>query len=435
MGMTSPVAYGVAMIDDGAWWATYYVFTGLIPLLGVCAWLLGLLLHGLGRSTAVALGFTVFAIGDAMGATFASAVGMTQQAPDLGMVASAAIAIAIPLLFVVGLAMFGRRRAAGLLLAGAALPWTAWWAMYLVDIALGAPWEPLQTVALFLAGVGPLLLGVAIAAAGDPVPTPDPWAPPGRPGSRRPLSLGRRLFGEAQYGLVGPSIVFALVGATAAGLALPGFTPAQVVVAVLAAVVGTEIELRWIQPRVRPALEAYHWVGRSELARFRAATGQPVPTSMGAFRSWLARTPETDATRPYRVEMLTVLDRFDEAQAELDRIAPSVTLDGLKRETLAQELAWRQGAPADVASLVTTASAIGPADDPERLAADGLVAWWSSQVALAALDPSWRNPLAAYRGRLGAAAAGLHARSMRLRTLIVPLVLAVGLVGLNQLGR
>ena len=57
---------------------------------------------------------------------------------------------------------------------------------------LGRDGATLLIVAMFLAGLGPLLIGAALIAAGDPVPVPDPGAPMGRPGSRRPGSMGHR---------------------------------------------------------------------------------------------------------------------------------------------------------------------------------------------------------------------------------------------------
>ena len=70
------------------------------------------------------------------------------------------------------------------------------------------------------------------------------------------------------------------------------------------------------------------------------------------------------------------------------------------------ESGWQEGAPADLPALTSLAAATGEEGSPERLAADGLIAWWSSRTALAAMDPDWRQPLATFRARLGAAANG-----------------------------
>src|SRR4029079_16315082 len=178
---------------------------------------------------------------------------------------------------------------------------------YVVEVLRGRDGATLLILAMFLAGLGPLLIGADLIADGDPMPVPDAAAAVGRPGSRRPGTMGHRLIAEATYGAVGPAFVLAFVAATTVGIVLPGQLVLQLAVAVAAAAIGTEIELRWIPPRVRPAIEGFHWVGLGELARFRAGTGEAVPTSSKAFRAWLGRHPESDATRPWRIAMVTFL--------------------------------------------------------------------------------------------------------------------------------
>jgi hypothetical protein len=284
-----------------------------------------------------------------------------------------------------------------------------------------------------VAGLGPLLIGMALIAAGDPVPLPDPGAPMGRPGSRRPGSMGHRLIAEATYGAVGPAFVLAVVAAAVVGVVLPGQPILQLVIAVIAVAIGTEIELRWIPPHVRPAIEGFHWVGLGELARFRAATGEASPSSAKGFRTWLARHPESETSRPWRIEMLTFLGEYGEARAELDRWTTSNPYERLHRASLSAEGGWQQGGPADLPALASLAAETGQDVSPERLAADGLVAWWSSRTALAAMDPDWQRPLAAFRARLGNAANGLHAKALRRRTIALPMIIAVGFVLLGQL--
>ena len=77
----------------------------------------------------------------------------------------------------------------------------------------------------------------------------------------------------------GPAFVLAFVAATTVGLALQAQLVLQLIVAVVAAAIGTEIELRWIPPQVRPAVEGVP-LGRAGRARaFSApATGERVPT-------------------------------------------------------------------------------------------------------------------------------------------------------------
>ena len=268
----------------------YYVFYATGPVLAVGAWLIGLALHGLGRSTTLVLAVVVFAVGLVMGTALSAALGFLQRQPSIATVVGSMWLLAVPLIAVIVLAMSGHRRAAGLLMTGAAAPWTAIWGWYILEVLLGRDGATLLIAAMFLVGLGPLLIGAALIAAGDPVPVPDPGAPMGRPGSRRPGSMAHRLIAEATYGAIGPAFVLAFVAAATVGIVLPGQLVLQVAVAVAAAALGTELELRWIPPRVRPAIEAFHWVGLGELARFRAGTGEAVPTSAKGFRTWLAGT-------------------------------------------------------------------------------------------------------------------------------------------------
>jgi hypothetical protein len=411
----------------------YYAFYATGPVLAVGAWLVGLVLHGLGRSTTLALAVVVFAIGLVMGASLSAALGFLERQPSIGTVIGSMWFLAVPLIGVIALAMAGRRRAAGLLLAGTAVPWTAIWGWYIVEVLLGRDGATLLIVAMFLAGLGPLLIGAALIAAGDPMPVPDPNSPMGRPGSRRPGSMGHRLIADATYGAVGPAFVLAFVAAVSVGAVLPTQPILQLVLALAAAAVGTEIELRWIPPRVRPAIEGFHWVGLGELARFRAATGGASPTSRKGFQEWLERHPESEATRPWRIEMLNYLGDRGQARAEIERWTPSTSFERLHRASLLADIAWQDGGPAEVPTLAGLAAQTAGDDSPERLAADGLVAWWSSRTALAAMDPDWQRPLATFRTRLGHAADGLHARAFRRRTIVLPMIVAGGLVLLGQL--
>ena len=429
------VPYRVGVISAEAWRAVIVFMQLVVPLLGALVWIVGLVMHGLGGSTAWPLRFGVFAIAVAMGTTLNLLIGVTQQQPTPTAVVNAVLSVGVPLAIVVALAMSGRRRVAGLVLLGLAVPWTVVWALYLVDVALGATWDPVFTAAMFVAGLAPVFIGAALILGGDPVYAPDPAAPAGRPGSRRPMSLGNRLVAESRYGAVGPSLVITLAATTAVSLALPTAPIAQFAVVLVAALGATELELRWIPPRVRPAMEAYHWVGRHEIEGFRSAGAGKVPVTPKGMRTWLTDVPETDLTRPYRVDVLIFLGEYAAAGSELDRMPETTPLERFRKASLADELGWRQGAPTDVERRRRLAAETGPEGDAARLLADGMVAWWTSQAELAALDPGWRTPLATFRERLGAAAAGLHATAFRTRTLFLPLLMGGCFVGLNALVR
>ena len=130
--------------------------------------------------------------------------------------------------------------------------------------------------------------------------------------------------------------------------------------------------------------------------------------------------------------MLNFLGEHGEARAEIERWSPASPFERIHRASLAAEIGWQEGGPADLPALASQAAETGQDGSPERLAADGLVAWWSSRTALAAMDPGWQRPLATFRARLGDAANGLHAKALERRTIVLPMIVAVGFVLLGQ---
>ena len=85
----------------------YYLFYGAGPVLAVGAWLIGLVLHGLGRSTTLALALVVFAVGLVMGSALSAALGFLQREPSIGTVIGSMWFLAVPLIGVIVLAMAG----------------------------------------------------------------------------------------------------------------------------------------------------------------------------------------------------------------------------------------------------------------------------------------------------------------------------------------
>ena len=113
------------------------------------------------------------------------------------------------------------------------------------------------------------------------------------------------------------------------------------------------------RPGCGPRSRAFHWVGLGELARFRAATGEASPPRPRRFRTWLARHPESDATRPWRIEMLSFLGEHGEARAELERWTPANPFERIHRASLAAEIGWQEGGPADLPALASLAAETG----------------------------------------------------------------------------
>jgi hypothetical protein len=370
-----------------------------------------------------------FGLSLGIGAT--AMVGILQQSPsaDGVMIAMASLAFGVAPVVVLGFA--GRRRAAALYAIGLFAPWTLVFGVHLVDLVAGADHAPLVTTAAFLAGAVPLVAAALVAGRPDPVPLPDPLAPAGRPGSHQTGALSRALLARTRYGEVGPSLVLGLV----AGLAVSTFVPAMPLAALLAvaagAILGTELEVRWIPASIRPAAEAFHWIGRGAIADFRAASGSAVPTRRGAMEQWLAMAPDTDAARRFRVELLAHLGRLDEARAAAARLPDTTPLDRFRGAAATADIDWKAGRGAPIEQLSALAEAVGPLGDPGRREAEGIVAWVESQARVAELDPAWPEPLARFRDTLGADAVGLHATAMRRPVLTTALVASLAVVLLN----
>jgi hypothetical protein len=403
----------------------------LSPLAVAAGYAYGLLAHHAGRSTLPATVLMAAGLGLSLGIGATATIGQLQRAPSAGGAVLAMLSLAIAIAPVMVLGFAGRRRAAALYAAGAATPWTLVFGIHLVDLVTGADHAPLVTTAAFLAGAVPLVAAALVAVRPDPVPLADPLAPAGRPGSHQTGALSRALMARTRYGEVGPSLVLGLV----AGLAVSTFVPAMPLAALLVvtagALLGTELEVRWIPTSIRPAAEAFHWIGRGAIADFRAATGAAVPTRRGAIEQWLAMAPDTDAARRFRVELLAHLGRLDEARSAAQRLPDETALDRFRGAAAAADIDWKAGRGAPIDELTALAEAVGPPGDPGRREAEGIVAWVASQARVAELDPAWPEPLARFRDTLGADAVGLHATAMRRPVLVTALVASLAVVLLN----
>ncbi|MEW6223748.1 MAG: hypothetical protein AB1627_03890 [Chloroflexota bacterium] len=403
----------------------------LSPLAVAAGYAYGLLAHHVGRSTLPATALMAAGFGLSLGIGATATIGQLQQAPSAGGALLAMLSLAIAIAPVVVLGFAGRRRAAALYAAGAAAPWTLVFGIHLADLVAGADHAPLVTTAAFLAGAIPLIVAALVAARPDPVPLPDPLAPAGRPGSHQTGALSRALLARTRYGEVGPSLVLGLVGGLAVSTFVPTVPLASLLAVAAGAILGTELEVRWIPASIRPAAEAFHWIGRGAVADFRAASGSPVPTRGAAMEQWLATAPDTDAARRFRVELLAHLGRLDEARSAAARLPVETPLDRFRSAAAAADIDWKAGRGAPIDELSALAEAVGPPGDPARREAEGMVAWVASQARVADMDPAWAEPLARFRDSLGADATGLHATSMRRPVLTTALVASLAVVLLN----
>jgi hypothetical protein len=371
-------------------------------------------------------------------------------APDL--------AIAAPLLLVLGAFVVGRWRAgkraqAGWLLLGAGFPIVVAWILVL---AASAPGTAMTSAGLAWLTVGALacLAGAALIARGDPPPAPpDVAAAAGQPGSR---ALGSIYTAIREPGMVGPfglpelSMLCAFV---LMWIIVPFLIPRDAhllvqlaIPSVVASLVATEAYIRAMPPRSRRAFEAFSWLGEWELARARQATGRSVPTSRDAARQWLAERPErVDKLdeAALRVEVLLLAEQHDEALRLAERVAERAQSpwERFEAAALADLVSWRAGGDGDLPAMEAAAESILPRDSDERLRAEVTVAVAKVRRRMAdgrsdAGDAA--QPLLEVRERLGDRANGQVGRALRPRLLPLLLLLsvlfAVLSVGLNALG-
>jgi hypothetical protein len=404
-------------------------FTGIG--LALAGYLVALTVHHAGRSPRLPLAAVAVGVGLVVGIVLVNGaallIGRFQELSQPGSLATVLTFGAVPVV-VVALARRGSRRIAGLFVTAMAASWLAiLWSgsVEMIDFTPGGR---------FVLGAGTpvglvvLAIGVVLAISTDPAA--DPRSPEVRARRRRIGAFGGALMGRARLGPLTPAIAATMVALAVSldprltgvpGLLLP----------VTVALIASELELRLVPSAIRPALEAFHWVGRGELARFKAITGRSIPVTRDGAAAWLA-TPETEGDLEYRSELLVWLDRRAEALAVVGRMPERTPAERLQKALEADYVAWSADGHErgiDFAELLADVHG-----EPERLRAAGLLAYRASLHAFAAGDPDWPAPLAAHRARLGPAADGLHPRAMRTVTLIPTVGIAVILGFLTQFG-
>jgi hypothetical protein len=175
--------------------------------------------------------------------------------------------------------------------------------------------------------------------------------------------------------------------------------PAAILAAVLGGVVGSIAGWLTMPPRIRAAWRAFSWLGRTELDRFIAATGGPMPQPAD-IDAWLAAHPPTSAFATARVELLTFVGRLDEARRELDALPPAAPGDdaiALERLSQRQYLAWVTDGPELVPATDALRSflAAHPAGTPVGYEAAVTVGLADARMAYVRHDRDWPAPLAA----------------------------------------
>jgi hypothetical protein len=330
-----------------------------------------------------------------------------------------AVALVLAAGLALGLLRSDRRVQAGAFICGLALPWTVAWGYVAVALLAGAvDAEPVATVALLLAGSVPAVLGLALAARGDPPPPdPDPAAPPGRPGSRRVGIVARVITEPERLGPMPISEIATFVAEVASviavgliGLPQPLEFVAMVVVATL---VGSEVRLVARPTRARRAYEAFSWLGEWEFERVQRLTGRDVPTSAGAAEHWLERMPDRPDSRWIRVEILALLNRLDEARRFAETMPEGTPYERFERTHALDYVDWMAGGPGDPGAVRAAAAEIDPADADTVLRAEVAIAVRDAARRSAAGDvDGGLEPFLAVRDRLGSRADGQLRRAL-----------------------
>jgi hypothetical protein len=242
-----------------------------------------------------------------------------------------------------------------------------------------------------------------------------------------PSAFSRAMTRAVAAGLViatGMTIVLGIAFGSGQLLSPYSFWPYPVV----AAAVATAVWPFALGRGVREAYEAFSWLGRWEVNRFRSQTGSAVPTDRDAVRTWLAQHPSPGFGGYARIEMLAWIDDLAGAREELaafpdptdpadeaEQIGLGLWLDLLERgsydpEPLHEAIrhlprgAGRSRAEVNLALL-----------DARGRVADGRRDWW--------------GPLADVRVDLGGAASLVVVRDTLTRIFLVQLIASVLLGG------
>lgn len=171
-------------------------------------------------------------------------------------------------------------------------------------------------------------------------------------------------------------------------------------IALIGAALGTLAAFLSVPNGRRRAFEAYSWLGRTEIERFKARTGGPVPTKPADIDSWLASTPSTSATRLGRVEVLAFVGRFGEARVELDAVEPATPEERFEAESLRQYIEWLATGSVDRSALAAAVDRL-PRGSTARRMGDVNVALAEARVRYVAGDQAWSHALEAVRPSLG----------------------------------
>jgi hypothetical protein len=326
----------------------------------------------------------------------------------------------------------GRRPLAAQLVLGAALPWTLLWAAYMVLSSRGEiQVAPAEAVIAFLAGAVPCALAILVllqkparSATVDATGAgPDAGTRAGPPTGRSFRAVGAAIREPSRLGPFGLPEVAALVALVASELAITFLVALGLpaVVGYLLAVLGssalaTEAYLRAMAPRTRRSMEAFMWLGSSDLAAVRVATGRGVPTTRAGAADWLARHPATPREAPtiasLRVELSLLAGRAAEARTLVEQLPDATPIERFNKAASADVVAWWTGEGDATPELAEALAEIEPANGDDRLRSEVALAVARVRHLLVASPPAAEplGPLLDVRDRLATRADGIVRR-------------------------
>lgn len=193
------------------------------------------------------------------------------------------------------------------------------------------------------------------------------------------------------------AIVIAILVTPFVGDRVPGV---QLAVAAIGALLGVVAAYLSVPTGTRRAFEAYSWLGRTEMDRFKERTGSRVPTTPTDIDRWLASTPPSPATRMARIEVLAFIGRYEDARAELGASQPTNPAERFEAASLRQYIDWLATGEDDTTDLTFAAAAL-PRGSLDRRMADVNLALAAARIRWMERDPAWSQPLQAVRGSLG----------------------------------
>jgi hypothetical protein len=197
-----------------------------------------------------------------------------------------------------------------------------------------------------------------------------------------------------------------------------------ILVAIVAATLGTAVAVFAVPPGMRRAFEAYSWLGRTEIDRFKARTGSQFPIGAQRLELWLEATPAAPPMLYGRVEVLAFLGRPKQAAAEFALIEPQTAEERLEVATLRQYIDWMGDGTHDTGEIAMLTRGF-PVGSEWRMVGDVTVALAEARARHAAGDAEWSRPLQEVRPELGRGASVVALRDTWRRWWLAYLVYAL----------